>query len=134
MIRGIHHIGVAVENLDRARALYVEKLGLREGERDEVPEQMVRVQVVYAGETRIELLEPTSPESPIAKFLAKRGPGVHHIAYHVDDVGAGLTLLGQRGLQLIDSAPRDGAHHTRVGFVHPKSTDGVLTELVQDLH
>jgi methylmalonyl-CoA/ethylmalonyl-CoA epimerase len=134
VIRRIHHIGVAVESLDRARELYVEKLGLREGERDEVPEQMVRVLVVYAGETRIELLEPTSSESPIAKFLAKRGPGVHHIAYHVDDVAAGLNLLGERGLALIDAAPRDGAHHTSVGFVHPKATAGVLTELVQDLH
>ena len=132
MIRGIHHIGVAVEDLEEAKKLYLGLLEMREGEADVVPEQKVRVQVVFAGDTRIELLEPTSADSPIAKFLAKRGPGVHHIAYEVDDVGAELSGLKGKGLRMIDEIPKDGAHHTSVGFVHPKATLGVLTELVED--
>lgn len=132
MIEGIHHIGVAVTDLDEARKLYVETLGLREGERDEVPEQRVKLLVVYAGDTRIELLEPTSEDSPIAKFIAKRGPGIHHVAYKTDDASAQLSSLGAAGLQLIDATPKPGAHGTTVGFLHPKATLGVLTEVVED--
>ncbi|OGU00539.1 MAG: methylmalonyl-CoA epimerase, partial [Geobacteraceae bacterium GWC2_48_7] len=100
----------------------------------EVAEQKVRVAMLQVGESKIELLEPTSPDSPIAKFLEKNGPGIHHIAYEVDDIEAAIAKLTEDGMRMIDSVPRNGAHGTRIAFVHPKSSNGVLTELCQCGH
>jgi len=132
MIEELHHIGVAVRSLDEALPRWTEALGLRLAGVEEVPTERVRVAVLMAGRTRIELLEPTSDESPIARFLEKRGPGVHHLAFRVRDTGAVIRVLAERGAPLLDAAPRPGAHGTRVAFVHPKWLGGVLAELVQD--
>ena len=132
MIRGIHHIAIAVRSLDEALARYVDDLGLELRGTDIVPSEQVRVAILMAGTTRIELLEPTSPESPVAKFLDKRGPGLHHIAFAVDDAGTVVRHLADRGMPCLAPAPRPGAHGTTVAFVHPKHLAGVLAELVQE--
>lgn len=130
----IDHIGIAVESLEASLAFYRETLGLPLAEIEEVPDQMVRTAIFPTGEGRIELLEPTSSESPIAKFMAKRGPGIHHIALRVADVKSKLAELEAKGVQLIDREPRLGAGHNMIAFVHPKSTAGVLLELCQPCH
>ncbi|MFO1055077.1 MAG: methylmalonyl-CoA epimerase [Planctomycetota bacterium] len=132
MIDGLHHIGVAVASLDEALPRWVDGLGLRLQGVEEVPTERVRVAVLWAGSTRIELLEPTSPDSPIARFIDKRGPGVHHLAFAVGDTGAVIRVLTDRGAPLLDAAPRPGAHGTKVAFAHPKYLGGVLAEFVQD--
>ena len=109
-------------------------LGLKVAETEEVPEQKVRVAMLPIGESRIELLEATCDDSPISRFLEKRGPGIHHIAVRVDDIRAALTHLKQKGARLIDEEPRRGAGGCLVAFVHPSSTGGVLLELVQTAH
>jgi methylmalonyl-CoA epimerase len=126
----IDHIGVAVSSLTESRAFY-EALGLVCGGEEEVPEQRVRVAFFPAGEGRIELLESTDPEGPIGKFVAKKGPGLHHVCLAVPDLRAALEDLKARGCALIDQAPRVGAGGHLVAFVHPKSTGGVLLELSQ---
>ncbi len=131
MIRKIDHIGVAVQDLAEAKRFYGEVLGLEPEGEEEVPDQKVRVAFFRCGEVRIELLEPTSEDSPVAKAIAKRGPGVHHIAYRTDDVAANLEELAGKGVRLVDRAPRPGAHGKQIAFLHPKSTFGVLTELTQ---
>lgn len=131
MIQELHHIGIAVRSLDEAITRYVRGLGLTFHGIEEVPSEGVRVAVVTAGRTRIELLEPTSPDSPIAKFLARRGPGVHHLAFQVDSTAKQIRILTDGGAPLLDSAPRVGAHGTKVAFVHPRWLDGVLAELVE---
>ena len=131
MIGKIDHLGLAVQNLDEAAALYEKLLGAPPSEVEEVPEQKVRVVFFEVGESHVELLEPTSPESPIAKFMEKRGPGIQHVAYRVDDVEAELARAKAAGLRLIDETPRIGAGGARIAFVHPKSTGGVLTEFCQ---
>jgi methylmalonyl-CoA/ethylmalonyl-CoA epimerase len=131
VVRGLHHVAIAVRSIDAARATYVEALGLAESQVEHVPDQKVNVLVAYAGEQRIELVEPAAPDSPVSAFLEKRGEGLHHLAYRVDDVEAALRTLSEAGLRLIDTAPRPGAHGARIAFVHPKSTHGVLTELVE---
>jgi methylmalonyl-CoA/ethylmalonyl-CoA epimerase len=131
MIQGLNHIGIAVEDLDAAVALYRDKLGLRFEGIDEVPTERVRVAMFYAGETRIELLQGTSEDSPIAKFVAKRGPGIHHLAFTTGDAQGAIQKLSAEDLRLLDETPRPGAHDTKVAFVHPKSMLGVLTELVE---
>jgi len=132
-IRGLDHLGIAVENIAAARALYETALGAKFTGEEVVAEQKVRVAFFELGDaanpTRIELLEPLDVESPIAKFLAKRGPGLHHMAYRVDDVGRALHAAAEAGLRLIDRAPRRGAHGALIGFLHPQSTGGMLTEL-----
>jgi methylmalonyl-CoA/ethylmalonyl-CoA epimerase len=95
---------------------------------------MVKVAMLQIGESKIELLEPTSPDSPIAKFLEKSGPGIHHVAYEVEDIEAAIAKMAAEGARMIDSVPRNGAHGTRIAFVHPKSSCGVLTELCQSGH
>ena len=130
MIKHISHIGIAVKNLDEAIAVY-EKLGLQLEGVEEVPSQMVKVAFFPCGETRIELLCPTSEESPIAKFIEKKGEGIQHIAFAVDDIEASLKQANELGLALIDKEPRPGAHHSNIAFLHPKSTIGVLTELCE---
>ncbi len=127
----IDHVGIAVRSLDETRAFYRDVLGLEESGLEEVPGQGVRVLFFQLGEVRIELLEPTAADSPIAKFLDQRGPGFHHVAYLVDDLPATLAALQAAGVQLIDETPRPGAHGMQIAFAHPKSTGGVLTEFCQ---
>lgn len=127
----IDHIGVAVEDIETALRPYVEGLGLELAAVEEVPTEGVRVAMLPVGETKVELLEPTTEGSAIARHLERRGPGVHHIAYAVDDVGAALERLRAAGVRLIDEEPRVGAGGTRVAFVHPKGFSGVLVELVE---
>lgn len=130
--RGLHHVAIVVASIREARATYVDVLGLACGAIEHVPDQKVNVLVCWAGSQRIELVEPASPDSPVSAFLQKRGGGLHHLAYRVDDVAAAIAMLEQAGVRMIDSAPRPGAHGTRIAFVHPRSTGGVLTELVQE--
>lgn len=127
----IDHIGIATDGIAAAAAFYRDALGLSVEEIEEVSSQRVRVAMMPLGESRIELLEPTSADSPISKFLAKRGPGIHHIAVRVEDIEAALNDLKSKGARLIDERPRTGAGGCLVAFVHPSSTGGVLLELVQ---
>ena len=131
MIKYISHIGIAVKNLDEAIEVY-EKLGLQLEGIEEVPSQMVKVAFFPCGETRLELLMPTSPESPIAKFIENRGEGIQHIALAVDNVTEELNKAQENGFRLIDTQPRSGAHNSEIAFLHPKSTLGVLIELCQE--
>ena len=130
MIQSLHHVGVAVASLDEALPRYRD-LGLRHDSTEEVPTEKVRVAVLFAGQQRIELLEPTADDSPIAKFLAKRGPGVHHLAFEVESTGAVMRVLMEEGVPFLSDAPRPGAHDTSVAFIHPKYLGGVLAELVE---
>jgi methylmalonyl-CoA/ethylmalonyl-CoA epimerase len=127
----IDHIGVAVENLDEAVSLYSERLGMPEQHRETVEEQGVEAVLLEVGEGHVELLSPLSPETAVGKFLEKRGPGLHHVAYRTDDSNAALKSAREAGLRLLDEEPRTGIRNSRVAFIHPKSTGGVLTELVQ---
>jgi len=131
LVRGVHHVAIAVPDLEAALRIYRDQLGFEVDEPEVVGTQGVRVCFAFAGPNRIELVEPTSPTSGVARFLEKRGAGLHHVAYEVDDVARAIEVLVARGAQMIDTAPRPGAHHTLVAFVHPKSMGGVLTELVQ---
>ncbi|WP_297421212.1 methylmalonyl-CoA epimerase [Thermococcus sp.] len=130
MFKKIDHVGIAVKNLDEAIKVW-EGLGLKVDEVEEVPDQKVRTAIIHVGESRIELLEPTSEDSPIAKFIAKRGEGIHHIALGVDDIEGHLSELKGKGYRLIDEKPRPGAGGARIAFVHPKAVTGVLLELCQ---
>lgn len=132
MIEELHHIGIAVRSLDEALPRWVDELGLRLCGIEEVPSERVRVAVLMAGATRIELLEPTGTDSPIAGFLAKRGPGVHHLAFKVASAEDVVRALTDSGAPVLGDAPRPGAHGTRVAFLHPRHLGGVLTELVED--
>jgi methylmalonyl-CoA/ethylmalonyl-CoA epimerase len=125
----LDHIGIAVANLDDALAFYRDALGLEIEAPEEVESQRVRAHFIPAGEAAIELLEATAPDSPIAKFVEKRGPGLHHITLRVDDIRAALAVLKARGARLIDETPRPGAHGSLVAFVHPSAAHGVLVEL-----
>jgi len=127
----IDHIGIATEHLEDGLAIWRDSLGLTVQETEEVAEQRVRVAMLPIGDTRVELLEPTTPDSAVGKFLAKRGPGIHHIAVEVEDINAALAELKSKGARLIDEKPRIGAGGCLVAFVHPTSTHGVLLELVQ---
>ena len=128
---GLNHVAIVVPSIEEARAVYVGVLGMTPSEVEHVAEQRVNVLVLYAGAQRIELVEPASVDSPVTRFLEKRGGGLHHLAYDVRDLEAALAALKKRGLRLIDEAPRPGAHGTRIAFVHPSATGGVLTELVE---
>ena len=129
----LDHIGIAVSDLSQALAFYRDALGLAVEPPEDVPSQRVRAHFVPVGEAAIELLEPTSADSPIAKFIEKRGPGVHHVTLRVDDIAAALARLKSRGVRLIDDQPRPGAEGALIAFVHPASTHGVLVELKQRL-
>ncbi len=126
----LDHIGIAVENLSGALEFY-EALGLKVSGTDEVPEQGVKVAFLPVGGGRLELLEPTGPESPIARHIERRGPGLHHVCLRVDDIETAMADLRARGFRLLSEEPQPGAHGCRVCFVHPKSTGGVLLELSQ---
>jgi methylmalonyl-CoA/ethylmalonyl-CoA epimerase len=127
----IDHIGVAVQDIDESLALYRDALGMPLVHRETVTEQGVDAALLDVGDGHVELLQPLSPDTPVGKFLAKRGPGLHHVAYRVVDVSATLEALRAAGIRLIDEQPRTGIRGSRVAFVHPASTDGVLTEIVQ---
>jgi methylmalonyl-CoA epimerase len=127
----IDHIGIAVKSLAEALKIYEQAMGLKLVGYDEVDDQGVRVAMLTVGESRIELLEPTRPDSPVDKFMTKRGEGIHHIAVRVDNIEEALERLKTAGVRLIDEKPRRGAHNTRIAFVHPSSTHGVLMELVE---
>ena len=127
----LDHVGIAVGDLAQALAFYRDALGLEVEPPEEVPSQRVRTHFVPVGEATLELLEPTAPDSPIAKFIEKRGPGVHHVTLRVDDLHEALGRLKARGVRLIDEAPREGAEGALIAFVHPSSTHGVLVELKQ---
>jgi methylmalonyl-CoA epimerase len=127
----INHIGIATKKIDEALKFWAASLGLEHIHTETVADQKVRVAMLPIGESRIELLEPTSEDSPISKFLEKRGGGIHHIAVEVDDIRSSLKQLKENGVQLIDENPRIGAEGCQVAFVHPSSTGGVLMELVE---
>ncbi len=130
----INHLGIAVKDLDSAVNTLKLALNLEVGGIEEVPSQKVRVAFLPVGESRLELLEPTSEDSPVAKFLASRGEGFHHVAFETDSIEEALKNAEAQGLRLIDKEPRPGAHGTKVAFIHPKSTFGVLIELVEEVH
>jgi len=131
-VEKISHIGIAVESIEKWIGFYKDVLGLEYGGSEEVAEQKVRVAFLKIGESQIELLEPTSEDSPIAKFLEKRGGGIHHIAVKVDDIDAALARHREAGARLIDNEPRIGAHNMRIAFIHPKASGGVLLELCEE--
>lgn len=133
MIRGVDHLGIAVRSIAEARGFY-EALGLEVGAVEEVPQEKVRVAMIRCGGTRLELLEPTDPESPIARFLEQRGPGIHHLCLGSDDLDGDDRRLRASGARLLRPAPSAGAGGARVQFVHPKSAGGVLVELSQGGH
>jgi methylmalonyl-CoA/ethylmalonyl-CoA epimerase len=127
----IDHIGVAVDDLDEAIALYGERLGMALQYRETVEEQGVEAVLLGVGESHVELLRPLGPDTAVGKFLAQRGPGLHHVAYGTVDIESALESVRGAGLALIDERPRTGIGGSRVAFLHPKSTGGVLTELVE---
>jgi methylmalonyl-CoA/ethylmalonyl-CoA epimerase len=127
----LNHIGIAVKSIDEQRPYYEGILGLEFEGLEDVPSQRVRVAFFKAGDVRIELLEPTDPESTVSKFLEKRGEGLHHLAFNCKDIGSRIAELKTAGLSMIDNKPRMGSHHMQIAFVHPKSTFGVLTELCE---
>ena len=131
MFGRIDHIGVAVEDLDESIALYGERLGMEVQHRETVEEQGVEAVLLGVGESHVELLRPLGPDTAVGKFLARSGPGLHHVAYGTDDIDSAIESARAAGLVLIDERPRAGIRGTRVAFLHPKSTGGVLTELVE---
>lgn len=131
MFGRIDHIGVATEDLDGAIALYEGTMGMPVAHRETVESQGVEAVLLDVGDGHVELLRPLGPETPIGKYLEKRGPGLHHVAYAVEDIEGVLGKLKEAGVELIDSEPRVGIRDSRVAFVHPKSTGGVLTEIVE---
>ena len=133
-VQCLNHIGIAVPSIDEQRSFYEGALGLEFEGTEDVPSQKVRIAFFRAGDIRIELLEPTEQGSTIAKFLEKRGPGLHHLAFTVDDIQARIAEFKASGLQMIDDQPRAGAHHMQIAFLHPKSSFGVLTELCEPVN
>lgn len=131
MLGRIDHIGVAVEDLDAALTLYADTLKMPVVHRETVTEQGVEAVLLDVGENHVELLKPLGPDTPVGRFLARKGPGLHHVAYQVADVEATLAALKAAGTRLIDETPRVGIRNSRVAFVHPASSGGVLTEIVQ---
>lgn len=131
MFKKIDHLGIAVEDIATAVELYRDTLGLEYAGEETVAEQKVKTAFFPLGESSIELLEPTDPDSPVGKFIAKKGPGIHHIALRVDDVAKAIETLLAQGVRMIDTVPREGAHGAKIAFIHPKSTPGILVEICQ---
>jgi methylmalonyl-CoA/ethylmalonyl-CoA epimerase len=131
MLGRIDHIGVATDDLDGAIALYEGALGMPVAHRETVESQGVEAVLLDVGEGHVELLRPLGPDTPVGKYLEKKGPGLHHVAYAVDDIEGVLGSLKEAGIEMIDSEPRVGIRDSRVAFVHPRSTGGVLTEIVE---
>lgn len=134
MFDRIDHIGVAVDDLDAAIELYKQQFEMASQHREVVEEQGVEAVLLEIGEGHVELLKPLSPETPVGKFLAAKGPGLHHVAYQVSDIDKELERIKAAGLRLIDETPRTGIRGSRVAFLHPKATGGVLTEIVEPKH
>ena len=134
MFGRIDHIGVAVDDLDGAVKLYSESFGMREQHRETVESQGVEAVLLEVGDGHVELLRPLADDTAIGKFLAKRGPGLHHVAYQTEDIDRTLGAVRDAGIDLIDETPRIGIRGSRVAFLHPRSTGGVLTELVEPVH
>jgi methylmalonyl-CoA epimerase len=130
----IDHVGVAVEDLDAALALYERDFAVELVHRETVTEQGVEAVLLDVGENHVELLAPLGPDTPVGKFLARKGPGLHHVAYQTSDIDAELARLKEAGLRLIDEQPRTGIRGSRVAFLHPAATGGVLTEIVEPAH
>ncbi|MGO9906497.1 MAG: methylmalonyl-CoA epimerase [Solirubrobacteraceae bacterium] len=130
-LSALDHVGVAVEDIDAALAVYRDALGMPLVHRETVPEQGVDAALLDVGDSHIELLQPLGPETPVGKFLARKGPGLHHVAYRVASVQDTLDALTAAGVRLIDERPRTGIRGSQVAFIHPSSTGGVLTEIVQ---
>lgn len=130
-VKSLNHVGIAVHSIEDQRPFYEGALGAVFEGIEEVADQKVRVGFFRVNDVRLELLEPTDPSSTVAAYLEKRGPGLHHLAFTVDDIQARIAELKESGLRMIDEVPRPGAHHTQIAFVHPKSTFGVLTELCE---
>lgn len=131
MIAKINHIGIAVSSIEDALALYADVLGLTVGTFEVVEDQKTRTAIIPVGDSKIELLEATDAESPIARHIERRGEGLHHMAFEVADIDDSLRLLQEKGIRLIDEQPRKGVENTTIAFLHPKATGGVLLELVQ---
>jgi methylmalonyl-CoA/ethylmalonyl-CoA epimerase len=131
-VSGVNHIGIAVRSIDSTLGFYEGALGLTCEHIEEVPAQRVRAAFLRAGSTRVELLEPTEPDSTVARFLVKRGEGLHHLAFEVEGVGAALERASAQGIRLVDKAPRAGARGCMVAFLHPESCHGVLVEFVEE--
>jgi methylmalonyl-CoA/ethylmalonyl-CoA epimerase len=131
MFGRIDHVGVVVEDIDAALELYAETFEMTVAHRETVESQGVEAALLDVGDGHVELLRPLAPDTPVGKFLARKGPGLHHVAYAVDDIDATLSELAAFGLELIDSEPRAGIRQSRVAFLHPRSTGGVLTEIVE---
>jgi methylmalonyl-CoA epimerase len=131
MLSAIDHVGVAVDDLEEAIVRHRDELGMTLVHRETVSEQGVEAVLLDVGDSHIELLAPLGPDTAVGKFLARRGPGLHHVAYRVDDVEAVLRRLAEAGVRLIDEQPRSGIRNSRVAFLHPAATGGVLTEIVQ---
>ena len=131
--KAVNHIGIAVSSIDEQREFYEKTLGAEYEGTEVVEDQKVKVAFFKLAGVRLELLEPTSEDSTVAKFIEKKGQGLHHVAYTVDDLPARLAELKEEGLRLIDETPRQGAHNTRIAFLHPKSSNGVLTELCEPM-
>jgi methylmalonyl-CoA/ethylmalonyl-CoA epimerase len=131
MLTAVDHIGVAVDDLEAALALYRDTLGMPLVHRETVTEQGLEAVLLDVGESHIELLSPLGPDTTVGKFLARKGPGLHHVAYRVESVEEALAALSKAGMRLIDEQPRTGIRNSRVAFIHPSSTGGVLTEIVQ---
>jgi methylmalonyl-CoA epimerase len=134
MLAAIDHVGVAVENIDATLSLYRDTLAMQLVHRETVTEQGVDAALLDVGDGHVELLQPLGPDTAVGKFLQRRGPGLHHVAYRVDSVEDTLKALAGAGVALIDSEPRTGMRGSRVAFLHPKSTGGVLTEIVEPAH
>ena len=130
----IDHIGVAVADLDAAVRLYAQQFDMREQHRETVEEQGVEAVLLEVGDGHVELIKPLGPDTGVGKFIAKNGPGLHHVAYATDDIDSTLGAVRDAGLRLIDEKPRTGIRKSRVAFLHPRSTGGVLTELVEAAH
>ena len=134
MFGRIDHVGLAVEDLDEAVTLYTERLGMPVEHRETVEDQGVEAVLLGVGESHVELLRPLAADSAVGRFLDRNGPGLHHVAYGTDDIQSALDAARAAGLRLIDEDPRTGIRNSRVAFLHPKSTGGVLTELVEAAH
>jgi len=130
-ISGLAHLGVAVRSLDEAIPLWTQKLGFTLSGTETLPSMALKIAFLRAGNAVIELLEPTSPDSPVGRFLEKRGEGIHHVSFHVADLEAALTRATGQGLELIDRTPREGSHGARIAFLHPRAAGGVLIELCE---
>lgn len=131
MVKKINHIGIAVRSIDKALEFYRDTLGIESGDTEELSQQKIKISCLPLGDSMVELIEPTAADSAIARFLDKRGEGIHHLAFEVADIEEKLKELKDKGVTLIDQTPRVGAHGMRIAFIHPKCSSGVLVELVE---